>query len=131
MSRAYLQLLELQTFEDRFEYLKLWNAPHVPPDDDLYRKFLKTKEWITTRQKVLDRDLLCDLGVPTMFADETVIVHHINPITTEDIMHNSSRLTDLNNLITTTISTHNAIHYKPVSGMRVSLERSPGDTTLW
>lgn len=125
-------MLQFATFEERFDYLKLWDTPHVPPDDNLYRKFLKSRDWLVTRQSIIDRDLIQDLAVDGLFAEELVIVHHINPVTTEDIInHNVDRLLNPDNLVTTTISTHNAIHYKPIDRPPLVSERRPGDTTLW
>lgn len=130
--RTYSELISLKTYEERFDYLKLWDSPHVPPDDVLYRQFLKTKSWLLVREQVIDRDLCQDLGVIGRFCDNIIIVHHMNPITTEDLKNNDlDRLLNPEYLITTVIDTHNKIHYKPIDTPPVLLERQPGDTKLW
>lgn len=132
MIRSYDQMIQLAKYEERFDYLKLWDTPHVPPDDVIYRQFLKSTQWIKLREDIIDRDLVQDLAVVGRFAEEQVIVHHINPVTTEDILNmRVDILLNPNNLVTTTISTHNAIHYKPIDRPPVVTERFPGDTTLW
>lgn len=132
MIKTYSEMMKLSTYEERFDYLKLWNAPHVSPDDILYRKFLKTQEWIHFRQAMRDRDYLQDLGVEGMFILTKSILHHIDPITTEDILnHNIHKLLNPENVIITSIDTHNRIHYKPVDRVLATNERKPGDTTLW
>ena len=132
MFRTYSELMTLETYEERFDYLKLWNAPHVSPDDILYRKFLKTREWLHFRQSMRDRDYLQDLGIEGMFILTKSILHHINPITTEDILsHNVHKLLNPENVIITSIDTHNRIHYKPVDRVVSTTERMPGDTLLW
>lgn len=124
--------MTLETYEERFDYLKLWNLPHVPPDDKLYRLFLKTRDWQNTRIHIYERDGLQDLGVLGRHIMTKVIIHHIDPVTTEDLLSmNLDKLLNPENLITTEINTHNRIHYKPVDRQAISLERQPGDTTLW
>lgn len=132
MIKTYSEMMKLETFEDRFDYLKLWDLPHVPPDDVLYRRFLKTREWKFTRIDIYERDGLQDLAVEGLHILTKVIIHHINPITNDDLINmNMDKLLNPENLITTEINTHNRIHYKPVERMPTLLERSPGDTTLW
>lgn len=126
--------MALATYEERFEYLKLWDSPHVPPDDVLYRRFLKSKLWLDVRASVIDRDLCCDLGVAGNWCESNIIVHHMNPITTADLLRQNDcndRLINPEGLITTSIDTHNKIHYKPIDTPPVLMERQPGDTKLW
>ena len=115
MLRTYSELMTLETFDERFDYLKLWDLPHVPPDDVLYRRFLKTREWKYTRIDIYERDGLQDLAVTGLHINTKVIIHHIDPITQEDLLNNNlDKLLNPDNLITTSIDTHNMIHYKPV-----------------
>lgn len=124
--------MKLKTFEERFEYLKLWDSPHVSPDDALYRKFLKSKPWMDFREDIYTRDLCQDLATPGHWCDTSILIHHLNPITTEDlILERYDVLLNQENVITTQQSTHNNIHYKPVNKVPVVSERKPGDTTLW
>lgn len=98
-------------------------------------RFYKSKVWLELRERIIKRDLACDLGVPNLFIDvdkpgESIIVHHINPISVEDFENGSDLLLDPNNLITVSASTHNTIHYSTVEHEEY-IERAPGDTKLW
>lgn len=134
LQRTYSELIKLKTFDERFEYLKLWDSPHVSPDDSLYRKFLKSKIWLDFREDIYTRDLCQDLGTPGHWCDSSILIHHINPITTEDlILERYDVLLNPENVITTQHNTHNRLHYKPVQEEKIPIvnERKPGDTTLW
>lgn len=82
------------------------------------------------RKSIIDRDLGFDLGVTGVYVNGIFMVHHINPITEYDIIHMTRKLLDPENLITTSINTHNKIHYKQ-GEKEVWVERTPGDTILW
>lgn len=92
--------------------------------------FYKSHLWRTLRKQILDRDLRFDLGTPGVYVNDGFIVHHINPITEFDIIHQTKKLLDPENLITTSIQTHNRIHYKQQKE-EVWVERKPGDTIFW
>ena len=117
--KGYSELVHIKSFKDRFRYLQLNGA--CGQDDPevqrwLHQYFYHTKEWQEARSKVLGK----------------LIVHHINPITKEDIINRSSKLFDPDNLITVSHITHNAIHYgNEETLVSDTEERKPGDTKLW
>ena len=113
--RTYTELNKLKTFEERFEYLKLDNVVGEETfgfDRWLNQQFYKSKEWRRIRDHVITRDCGCDLGAPDHeIIDERILIHHINPITKEDIINNTDFLLNPEYLITTINNTHQAIHY--------------------
>lgn len=113
--RTYTELNKLKTFEERFEYLKLDNVVGEETfgfDRWLNQQFYKSKEWRQIRDYVIARDCGCDLGSPDHeIIDERILIHHINPITKEDIINNTDFLLNPEYLITTINNTHQAIHY--------------------
>ena len=134
-TRSYSEMRQLKTFEERFEYLKL--NGRVGQDTFGYDRYLnqmlyKLPEWKSTKNKVILRDNGCDLGIEGREIHGPVLVHHINPITVEDIKERSPKLFDLDNLISTMLSTHNAIHYGDGSLLaRDPIERTVNDTCPW
>lgn len=133
--RTYRELSRLQTFDERFEYLKL--KSYVGRDTfgfDRYlnQRFYTSREWRNIRQHVIARDLGCDLGIEGYEIFDKIIIHHMNPIDADDITHGNSDIINPEFLITTTHQTHNAIHYGDPSQIPHQLiERRPGDTKLW
>lgn len=93
-------------------------------------RFYKSNAWRKVRDAVIKRDLGCDLGVNRLYIDGEIIVHHINPITEEDLEKGSDLLLSMDNLITVSYDTHNKIHYSTEEDY-IWKERKPGDTTLW
>lgn len=134
-SRTYNELQHLQTFDERFEYLTLRGrvgSITFGHERFLNQSFYTSKEWRNIRQAVIVRDEGRDLGLIGHEIYDRPIVHHINPLTIEDIESGSPALFDLNNLITTSHDTHNAIHYGDRKRLQPQyVERQPGDTTLW
>lgn len=134
-SRSYSQLRLLSTFHDRFEYLSLRGqvgADTFGFDRWMNQEFYHSHEWRTVRQQVIVRDLGCDLGVDGYEIHAGLLIHHINPLTPEDLHTGAELALDLDNLITTSHRTHNAIHYGDERLLpRPVLERTPGDTKLW
>ena len=135
MTKSYSELRTLQTFEERYEYLRIGGQVGVTTfgfERYLNQVFYRSREWRYARDKAIARDNGCDLGIIGREIYEIVYVHHINPITIEDIERGSPLLFDLNNLITTIYTTHQAIHYGDKSLLRIlPPERRKGDTTLW
>lgn len=133
--RTYFELGQLQTFEDRFEYLKLVGivgASTFGFDRWVNQRFYTSLEWKSSRDYVITRDYGCDLGIPGYEIQHGLIVHHMNPISLDDIIHAEDWILDPNFLITTSHRTHNAIHYGNSRNLpRVVLDRKVGDTTLW
>lgn len=139
MSRCYSELVKLDTFEERFEYLKLGGSVGSETfgyDRYLNQLFYKSQEWRSVRNSVIVRDGGCDLGIPgrEIVARGWIHVHHMNPVTCDQIIHRDSDLLNPEYLITVLRSpTHLAIHYGDESlllgnGFR---DRTPNDTTPW
>lgn len=133
--RTYSELRSISVFEDRFEYLSLQGEVGSSTfgfDRWINQQFYTSREWRQVRQKVIARDEGLDLGVPGYEIFDKVVIHHMNPMTAEDIEHGDSSILDPEFLITTTHNTHNAIHYGDANLLPKPLvERRPGDTSLW
>ena len=127
--KTYSEMMSFNDFSDRLEYLRLKGIHHESPRD-ISNKFYKSKPWLDCREDIMRRDLGCDLGVVGIYIDGPMTVHHINPITQEDIETQSEKLYDPENLITVSDNTHKIIHYRLVEQEKY-IERSPGDTKLW
>lgn len=133
--RSFHELVELETFEERFEYLKLGGGVGRSTfgfDRYLNQRFYNSGEWKRVRNLVILRDNGCDLGIEGYEIHAEILIHHMNPVSVSDIVQHSDGILDPNFLITTTHRTHNAIHYGKESAYpKVVIERTPGDTTLW
>lgn len=133
--KTYSELIKIEKFEDRFDYLSLVGivgettfGGHRYLNQILYQ----TDKWKSTRREVILRDNGCDLAHPDYSINGSIYIHHINPITIDDILEERPCVFDLNNLICTTFRTHNAIHY----GSKGLLQKAPAgrkknDTCLW
>lgn len=134
-NRSYSELSRLSTFEERFEYLSLKGEVGCETfgfNRWINQRFYTSREWRQTRQKVILRDQACDLGVDGRDIHSKLIVHHMNPLVEEDIIHGTQYALDLEFLICTTHDTHNAIHFGDASLLaKPYVPRSPGDTKLW
>lgn len=135
MTKSYRELCRYQTFEDRYEYLRLYGTvAHETFGFDRYinQDFYSSREWKAVRQQVVIRDNGCDLGVPGYEINGTVLIHHINPMASDDIIHGADWILDPEFLITTTPNTHNAIHYGDATMLpKPFVPRQRGDTRLW
>lgn len=133
--RTYSELSELQTFEERFAYLSIRGEVGCATFGGnrwINQQFYTSREWRRLRLLAISRDEGCDLGIEGYEIHDKIIVHHMNPIDEEDIMHGTDRALDLDNLICTTQDTHNAIHFGDASLLRKPYTpRSPRDTKLW
>ena len=133
--RTYSELVQLPTFRERFEYLKLDGTIGEDTfgfDRYLNQIFYKSKEWAAVRREVIIRDNGCDLGVDGYEIRGKILIHHMNPIRQQDILRRSELLLNPEYLITTVLSTHNAIHYGDEKLLPiVPLERSRNDTCPW
>lgn len=133
--RTYSELAALSTFEERFRYLSLQGEVGCATFGGnrwINQQFYTSAEWRRLRHDVIARDEGCDLGVEGFEIYDKIIVHHMNPIDEDDILHGTERALSLDNLICTTHDTHNAIHYGDMSLLRKPyVPRSPGDTKLW
>ena len=134
--RTYEELSKLKTFEERYEYLKLDGLVGEETfgfDRYLNQKFYKyDPDWKKVRDEVIFRDNGCDLGIEGREINGLILVHHMNPITKDDILDRSEYLLNPNYLITTIKSTHDAIHYGSSDLlMKDPVVRSKNDTCPW
>lgn len=134
--RTYSELITLPTFEERFKYLKL--GGEVGKDTFGFERYLNQllyhlPEWKDIRRKVIVRDEGCDLAIPDREIHGLIIVHHMNPITVEDVEEHNLDVFDPEYLITVSKLTHDAIHYGDESLLIESepVQRNPGDTCPW
>ena len=126
--RTYSELITLETFEERLSYLSLKDVPHESPRH-MSESFYKSKAWLVTREDIIKRDFASDIGILGIDIFGPIYVHHINPLTETDILEQSYKCYDPENLICVSMRTHNIIHYGDKEEPYV--ERKPGDTKLW
>ena len=135
MKRTYAELSRLHTFESRFDYLRLHGEVGRSTcgfDRYINQQFYRSREWKRSRDYVITRDDGCDLGISGYEIHGELLVHHINPIVADDIIHAEEWIFDPEYLITTTHATHNAIHYSDESLLpKIVVARQTGDTKLW
>lgn len=138
MTKCYSDLIRFNTFEDRFEYLKLDGVmcqETFGVHRYLNQTFYRSAEWRRVRNQIIIRDNACDLGIEGReinYHGIKLMIHHINPITMDDIYNRSYILLDPENLITVTQRTHNAIHYGDETGIiHDYVERKPNDMCPW
>lgn len=135
MMKTYNELLLLNTFDERFDYLKLNGL--VGEETFGYSRYLnqmlyRSPEWKKLRQDIICRDNGCDLALPGYEVNGKILIHHINPITLKDIEERNPLIYDMNNLITVSFMTHQAIHYGDKDLLlHDPVIRTPGDTKLW
>lgn len=133
--RTYSELSKLKTFKERFEYLKLDGKVGIDTfghDRYLNQILYQLPEWKNARDKVIIRDNGCDLGVEGYDIYGRVIVHHMNPITIDDVLNRESHIFNLEYLISTTHNTHNAIHYSDENALpKDPVIRTKNDTCPW
>lgn len=144
--KSYSELIRLKTFEERYEYLKL--NGRVGEETFGYDRYVnqvlysKSQEWKRVRRDVIIRDNGCDLGIEDRIISplegiklprtSNVYIHHINPITKEDIINRSPLIFDLENLICCSFDTHQAIHYGDKNLLTFQpIIRVPNDTCPW
>lgn len=135
MIKSYHELIRLKTFEERFEYLRLFGKV----GEDIFgfsryvnQSFYTSEKWRSVRNQVIIRDGGCDLAMPDRLIGFRIQVHHINPVSLEQLENDDSALFDLDNLICTDPITHRAIHYGDASLLIEDYKpRYPGDTKLW
>lgn len=114
MIRTYSELSRLQTIEERYEYLKLGGVIGEETfgfDRWLNQVFYKDPRWLEARDIVIERDNGCDLGIEGFDIHTKILVHHMNPVTKEDLLYNFDKLINPEFLICTSKRTHDAIHY--------------------
>ena len=135
MIRTYSELSTLQTFEKRFNYLKLNGRVGEETfgfDRILNQKFYTSREWRNIRDFIIVRDSGCDLGMVDYNINGKIIIHHLNPITQNDIYKHTEYLLNPEYLICTSTATHNAIHYGDETLLPKPITlRTKNDTCPW
>lgn len=134
--KTYSKLIQLRTFEDRFNYLNLQGTigdPTFGGHRKLNQVLYSCPEWKSIRRQVIIRDNGCDLAIEDRPIAGKILIHHINPITIEDIINRHPCVFDLENLISCSMNTHNAIHYGDDEVLKAYMfaDRKPGDTCPW
>ena len=135
MIRTYSELIRLPSFIERYRYLRIAGTVGKETfgfDRYLNQIFYKSDEWLEIRDYVIDRDNGCDLGVDGFDIEGRILIHHMNPISKEDILRRSKFLLDPEYLITTVKNTHDAIHFGNEDLLYTGIvERSPNDMCPW
>lgn len=133
--RTYSELITIPTLEERYEYLRLQGMvgdPTFGSDRWMNQAFYRSAEWRHVRDFVIARDLGCDLADEMFPVHSRPTIHHMNPMQTMDLIHHNEDILDPEFLITTSLPTHNAIHYGDASLLpREFVPRRAGDTKLW
>ena len=131
MNKTYKQLLKYDDYDLRLKYLMLNDKSFYKKDSFLIarRFFYKTYRWRKVREQILMRDNGCDLGINSLPITGKIFIHHIEPVSIDDINNDNPIIYDENNLICVSLQTHNLIHY----GLKNNEyeERKPDDTTIW
>ena len=133
--RTYSELIQLPTFEERFDYLRLDGVVGKDTfgfDRYLNQQFYRSSEWKRIRNQVIVRDNGCDLGIDEYEIHGRILIHHMNPISIEDLRYMSDLLMNPEYLICVSHRTHNAIHYGDERLIVTApIERSQNDTCPW
>ena len=135
MIRTYQELRSIKTFEERYHYLSLRGEVGKSTfgfDRHINQRFYRSTEWKNIRNHVITRDLGCDLGIEDREIHSDLLIHHMNPMTVDDIVDGDPAIINPDFLITTCQRTHNAIHYGEERQLvKDYAPRIPGDTKLW
>jgi len=133
--RTYSELIQFDTFEERYKYLQIRGQVGCETFGHnrwINQQFYTSRAWRHLRRDVIVRDNGCDLAIVGRDIHSGLIVHHMNPITQRDLEYGTSAALDPENLICTTLRTHNAIHFGDESLLlQEYVPRTPGDTKLW
>lgn len=135
-SRTYSELVQFSSFQERFDYLVVRSKIGLETfgvERHLNQRFYTSVEWRNLRNHIIARDLGNDLSLDGYPIHEKMIIHHMNPITVDDVVEGNEAIMDPEFLITTRLRTHNAIHFgrELPPGVLDLVTRKPGDTTLW
>lgn len=131
---TYTELIQIPSYEGRYEYLKLdgrVGARTFGSSRYLNQALYHSDEWRTLKHQLIVRDNGCDLAFPGYEIFDRVCLHHLNPISKEDILYRDPKVLDPENLICTSYNTHKAIHYGDKDLLNLLVERRPGDTVPW
>ena len=133
--KTYSELIAIPTYEERFEYLRCNSAVGKETfgfDRYLNQVLYNSMDWKRLRRQIIIRDNGCDLALEGYIIYGKIIIHHINPISLDDIMKERSIVFDPENLVCVSFNTHNAIHYGVASLLSTGpIERTPNDTCPW
>jgi hypothetical protein len=135
ITRCYRELKRLKTFEERYEYLRIGGL--VGESIFSYERYLNqalytSKRWKEVRNEVIIRDGACDLGIEGHDIYDMIVIHHMNPITAEQIEESAAEIFDPEYLICVSDRTHNAIHFGDKSLLpQLPIERQPNDMCPW
>lgn len=137
MMKRYSDLIKLPTFDERFKYLRMSGSVGAETfgcHRYLNQVLYNSKEWRSFRHKVIIRDNGCDLADEDHpISGNRILIHHINPLTKEDVVNRDPKIFDLDNVICVSFDTHQAIHYGDEKYLRRNkvVERKPNDTCPW
>lgn len=135
MIRTYSELCKLISFKERYKYLRLCGKvgdETFGRDRYLNQILYKSEEWKSLRRKIILRDNGCDLGCDGYEIQGRILIHHINPISIDDILQRNPKVFDPENLITVSHNTHQAIHYSDETILLTApIERTKNDTCPW
>lgn len=133
--RSYSELRQLSTFQERYDYLKLngrVGAETFGYNRYVNQRFYRSTEWKHIRDQIIIRDNGCDLGVEGYDLHSRIYIHHLNPMTVDDIDQGRQMILDPDNLICVSFDTHQAIHFGDESLLpQLPIERISGDTCPW
>lgn len=133
--KSYKELIKLKTFEERLRYLQLNANVGIETFGSgrwLNQRLYHSSLWADVKNEIILRDNGCDLGLEGYEIRGRIYIHHLNPITKEDVLNNSSKLYDPNNLICVSFDTHQSIHYgSECAALSQLVERRPNDTCPW
>lgn len=135
-TKKYSELIKLPTFKERFLYLKIYGTVGEMTFGgrrELNQTLYSLPTWRRVRREVILRDHGCDLGLIEYPINDRIYVHHLNPITIEDILAQNPKVFDMENLISVSFRTHNAIHYGTLEQALPSelIVRTQNDTIPW
>lgn len=135
MIRTYSDMIKSSSFIERFRYLALPGSVGTATfgfDRHVNQRFYRSQQWRQIRHHVIARDNGCDLGMADHDIHDKILIHHMNPMTIDDIVEGDESILDPEFLICTSHRTHNAIHFGDERKLPKPLvERRPGDTKLW
>ena len=133
--KTYSELITIPTFEERFEYLQLKGSVGKDTfgyDRHLNQVLYRSPEWKRLRNQIIIRDCGCDLACEGYDIHSKVLIHHLNPITVEDVLARSRKVFDPDNLVCVSHNTHNAIHYGDIDLLVTGpIIRTKNDTCPW
>jgi hypothetical protein len=136
MTKSYHELIFLPTFNERLKYLATkQRVSDLTFNGNRYlnQALYNSHEWKKIRRRVIIRDLGCDLALPDYpITSGKILIHHINPITAEDVLNHTEKVFDMDNLVCVSFDTHQLIHYGVMDKLEpVVTERKPNDTCPW